>query len=105
MPPQITPQEPLHLRKDLEHVLKVYYRYNLQAPFMELEWVWVRELFFDRFMAKKAEALRIKEESPLDYMPFIVGEFYGATRIRLHELQDFTGWIKRGSCYQGLLVH
>ena len=105
MPPQITPQEPLHLRKDLEHVLKVYYRYNLQAPFMELEWMWVRELFFDHFMAKKAKALRIKEESPLDYMPFIAGEFYGATGICLQELQDFTGWIKRGSYYHGLLVH
>ena len=38
----------------------------------------VRELFFDRFVAKKAEALRIKEESPLDYMPFIVGEYVPA---------------------------
>ena len=92
-------------RKDLEHVLKVYYRYNLQAPFDELEWVRVRELFFDRFVVKKAKALRIKEESPLDYMPFIVGEFYGATGIRLYELQDFTGWIKRGSYYHRLLVH
>ena len=50
-------------RKDLEHVLKVYYRYKLQAPFVELEWVRVRELFFDRFVAKKAKVLRIKEES------------------------------------------
>ena len=66
----------------------------------------VREHFFDRFVAKKAEALRIKEESPLDYMPFIVGEFYGLTDdIHLYELQDFTGWIKRGSYYHGLLVH
>ena len=65
----------------------------------------VRELFFDCFMAKKAEALRIKEESPLDYMPFIAGEFYGTTGIHLYELQDFTGWIKRGSYYHGLLVH
>ena len=77
-------------RKDLEHVLKVYYRYNLQAPFDELEWIRVRELFFDRFAAKKAKALRIKEESPLDYMPFIAGEFYAVTGICLHELQDFT---------------
>ena len=91
-------------RKDLEHVLKVYYRYNLQAPYDELEWIRVRELFFDRFVAKKAEALRIKEESPLDYMPFIAGEFHAATGIRLHELQDFTRWIKKGSYYHGLLV-
>ena len=60
-------------RKDLEHILKVYYRYNLRAPYDKLEWVSVRELFFDRFVVRKAEALRIKEESPLDYMPFIVG--------------------------------
>ena len=92
-------------RKDLEHVLKVYYRYNLQAPYDELEWIRVRELFFDCFVTKKAEALRIKEESPLDYMPFITGEFHVATGICLHKLQDFTRWIKRGSYYHGLLVY
>ena len=92
-------------QKDLEHVLKVYYHYNLQAPFNELKWIRVRELFFNRFAAKKAEALRIKEESPLDYMPFIAGEFYVATGICLHELQDFTRWIKKKSYYHGLLAH
>ena len=92
-------------QKDLEHMLKVYYCYNLQAPFDELEWIRVRELFFDRFVAKKAEALRIKEESPLDYMPFIAGEFYAVTGICLHELQDFTRWIKKNSYYHGLLAH
>ena len=65
----------------------------------------VRELFFDRFVAKKAEALKIKEESLLDYMPFIAGEFHAATGIHLHELQDFTHWIKKGSYYHRLLVH
>ena len=90
-------------RKDLEHVLKVYYRYNLQALFVELEWVRVRELFFDRSVAKKAEALRLKEESPLDYMPFIVEEFYRATGIHLQELPEFTGWIK--SYFHGMLVY
>ena len=84
---------------------KVYYHYNLQAPFNELEWIRVRELFFNRFAAKKAEALRIKEESLLDYMPFIAGEFYTVTSIRLHELHDFTRWIKKNSYYHGLLAH
>ena len=64
----------------------------------------VRELFFDCFVAKKAEALRLKEESPLDYMPFIAEEFYRATGIHLHELLEFTRWIKRGSYFHGLLV-
>ena len=65
----------------------------------------VRELFFDCFMAKKAKALRIKEKSPLDYMPFIAGEFHVVTGVCLHELQDFTRWIKKGSYYHGLLVY
>ena len=91
-------------RKDLEHVLKVYYKRSIQAPFREPEWVRVRELFFDRFVPKKDEALILKEESPLDYMPFIVEEFYRATGIRLHELLEFTLWIKRGSYFHGLLV-
>ena len=65
----------------------------------------VREFFFDRFVAKKAKALRIKEESPLDYMPFIMREFHVVTGMHLHELPDFTRWIKKGSYYHGLLVY
>ena len=91
-------------RKDLEHVLNIYYKHNLQAPFREAEWVLVRELFFDRFIPKKDEALAIKEESPLEYMPLIAEEFYRATGLRLHELPEFTLWIKRGSYFHGLLV-
>ena len=92
-------------RKTLSTCSRVYYHYNLQAPFDELEWIRVRELFFDRFAAKKAEALRIKEESLLDYMTFIAGEFYAVTSIHLHELQDFTRWIKKNSYYHRLLAH
>ena len=91
-------------RKDLEHVLKVYYKHNLQAPFREPQCVWVREFFFDRFIPKKAEALAVKEESPLEYMPLIAEEFYRATGLCLHELPEFTLWIKRGSYFHGLLV-
>ena len=91
-------------RKDLEHVLKVYYKHNLQGPFRNAEWVRVRELFFDSFVLKKDEALIVKEESPLEYMPLIADEFYRATGIHLHELPEFTLWIKRGSYFHGLLV-
>ena len=92
-------------RKDLEHMLKIYYHYHIQAPFDAYKWIRVRELFFDRFVSKKTEALKIKEESLLDYMPFIYREFYAAMGIRLHELQYFTRWIKKNSYYHGLLVH
>ena len=91
-------------RKDLEHVLKVYYKYNTQAPFRESEWVRVKELFFDRFLQQKDEALAIKEGAPLDYMPLITEEFWRATGLCLHGLPEFTLWIKRGSYYHGLLV-
>ena len=91
-------------KKDLEHVLKVYYKHTVQAPFRESEWAQVRELFFDRFVPKKAEALVIKEESPLEYMPFIAEEFHRTTGLCLHDLPEFTLWIKRGGYLHGLLV-
>ena len=91
-------------RRDLEHVLKVYYKHTVQTPFRESEWARVRELFFDRFIPKKAEALVIKKESPLEYMPFIAEEFNRATGLHLHDLPEFTLWIKGGSYFHGLLV-
>ena len=75
-----------------------------ETPFRESEWARVRELFFDCFIPKKAEALVIKEESPLEYMPFIAEEFHRATGLRLHDLPEFTLWIKRGSYFYWLLV-
>ena len=91
-------------RRDLEHVLKVYYKHTVQTPFKEAEWARVRELFFDCFTPKKAEALVIKEESPLEYMPFIAKEFHMATGLHLLDLPEFTLWIKRGSYFHRLLV-
>ena len=82
-------------RRDLEHV---------QTPFRESEWARVRERFFDHLTPKKAEAVIIKEESPLDYMPYITEEFHRATGLCLNDLPEFTLWIKRGSYINGLLV-
>ena len=91
-------------RRDLEHVLKVYYKHTVQTPFREAEWARVREQFFDRLTPKKAEVLAIKEESPLEYMPYIAEEFHRATGLHLNNLLEFTLWIKRGSYFHGLLV-
>ena len=38
-------------------------------------------------------------------MPFIAREFHAVTGMHLHELPDFTWWIKKGSYYHGLLVY
>ena len=91
-------------QRDLEHVLKVYYKHTIQTPFREGEWARVREYFFDHLTPRKAEAVAIKEESPLDYMPYIAEEFHKATGLHLNDLLEFTLWIKQGSYFHRLLV-
>ena len=91
-------------RRDLEHVLKVYYRHTIQIPYREAEWVRARECFFDHLTPRKAEAVAIKEENPLDYMAYMAKEFEKATGLCLNGLPEFTLWIKRGSYIHGLLV-
>ena len=81
-------------QRDLEHLLKVYYKHTVRTSFRESEWAPLRELFFDRLMPKKAEVLMIKEESPLDYMPYIAEEFHRATVLWLNGLLEFSLWIK-----------
>ena len=90
-------------KKDLEHVLKVYYRYNTTS-YKEAEWVRLRDKFFTYFLLHKEEALGIKERCPMDYMPYIEEQFWRSTGLCLNGLQDFTMWIKLGSYYHGLVA-
>ena len=77
-------------RRDLEHMLKVYYRHTIQTPYQEAEWARSRECFFDHLTPRKAEAVAINEEAPLDYMAYIAEEFEKATGLRLNSLPEFT---------------
>ena len=90
-------------RKDLEHVLKVYYKHN-SVSYKEVEWVKVKDKFFAHFLPHKEEALGIKERCPMNYMPYIEDQFWRATSLCLHGLQDFMAWIKQGSYYHELVV-
>ena len=90
-------------RKDLEHILKVYYKYNMDH-FTEADWSWVKERFFDLFLQHKKEAFEVKEARPLDFMAHIQDLFYQATGIHLDGLRSFTHWIKRGSYYHGIVA-
>ena len=90
-------------KKDLEYVLRVYYKYNT-ASFKEAEWVKLKEKFFTHFLPYKEEALGIKERCPMDYMACIEEHFWKATGLRLNSLRDFTAWIKQGSYYHGLVA-
>ena len=91
-------------RKDLEHILKVYYRYSVDY-FTEGDWSRVKERFFDLFLQHKKEALEVKEARPLDFMAYIQDLFYQATGLHLDGLGSFTQWIKRGSYYHGIVAH
>ena len=90
-------------KKDLEHVLRVYYKLNV-ASFNEVEWARLKEQFFEYFLPHKEEALGLKERCPMDFMAYIEDHFYKATGLHLDGLGSFTGWIKQGSYYHELVA-
>ena len=90
-------------RKDLEHILQVYYKYSVDH-FTEFDWSRIKERFFDHFLHHKKEALDLKEARPLDFMAYIQDLFYQATGIHLDGFGSFTRWIKQGSYYHGIVA-
>ena len=90
-------------RKDLEHILRVYYRFSV-ASFRESEWSRVKERFFDHFLQHKVEALALKEAWSMDFMTYIQDLFYQVIGLHLDGLASFTGWIKKGSYYHGIIA-
>ena len=48
--------------------------------------------------------MTIKEDKPLQYMPYMESYFHTLTSIRLEGLSQFTGWIKPGSYYHGVVA-
>ena len=88
-------------KKDLEHVLQVYYKFNI-ASFKEAEWARLKDQFFEYFLQYKEEALGLKERCPMEFMACIEYHFYKAMGLHLESLSSFTGWIKQGSYYHGL---
>ena len=91
-------------RKNLEHILKVYYKFSVDY-FTEEDWSRVKERFFNLFLQHKKEALEVKEAHPVDFMAYIQDLFYQATGLHLDGLGSFTQWIKKGSYYHGVVAH
>ena len=90
-------------RKDLDLIFKVYYKYNFSS-FKEFEWCKLRDKVLDHLLPCQDEWRSIKENDPLQYMPYMEEQFYAATRIRLRGLAECTIWIKRGSYYHSLVA-
>ena len=90
-------------RKDLKHVFRAYYKYNF-ASFKEAEWNKLRDKVFEHLLRHQDEWRSIKENDPLQYMPYMERQFHATTGIQLKGLSDFMGWIKWGSYYHGVVA-
>ena len=90
-------------RKDLDHIFGSFYCYNYPSH-KEEEWKKLKTRFF-KYLGKCQEEWRtIKEDKPLQYMPYMESHFHTLTSIRLEGLSQFTGWIKPGSYYHGVVA-
>ena len=90
-------------RKDLERVFRAYYKYNF-ASFKEAEWNKLRGKVLEHLLRHQDEWRSIKENDPLQYMPYMERQFHAATGIQLKGLSDFMGWIKWGSYCHGVVA-
>ena len=86
-------------RKDLDLIFKAYYKYNFSS-FKESEWSKIRDKVLDHLLQRQEEWRSIKENDPLQYMPYIDEQFFAATGIWLKGLAECTIWIKWGSYYR-----
>ena len=90
-------------KKDLSHILRSFYWYNYPSH-KEEEWNRLKTKFFDYLGQHQEEWEKIKEEKPLQYMPYMKHQFQALTGVKLKGLSQFTGWIKLGSYYHGVVA-
>ena len=90
-------------KKDLSHVLKSIYQYNYPSH-TEEEWNRLKTKSFNYLGQCQEEWKTIKEEKPLQYMPYMERQFQALTSVKLKGLSQFTGWIKPGSYYHGVVA-
>ena len=84
-------------------VFRAYYKSNFTS-FKEAEWNKLRDKVLAHLLQHLNEWRSIKENDPLQYMPYMERQFHAATGIQLKGLGDFMGWIKWGSYYHGLVA-
>ena len=90
-------------RKDLAHILGSFYHYN-NPSHKEAEWNKWKTKFFKYLGQRQGKWRAIKEEKPLQYMPYMESCFQALISIRLKGLSQLTGWIKSGSYYHGVVA-
>ena len=71
---------------------------------MEEDWNKLKTKFLNYLGWHQEEWKTIKEEEPLQYMPYMEHQFLVLTGVKLEGLSQFTGWIKPGSYYHGVVA-
>ena len=69
-------------RKDLSHILGSFFKHNYPSC-MEGEWESLRNKFLNFLGQCQEQWKAIKEESPLEYMPYIERQFLALTGVQL----------------------
>ena len=90
-------------RKDLSQILGSFYKYYYPSH-KEVERNNLKAKFFNYLGQCQEEWKTLKEEKPLEYMPYMEHQFKALTGIRLKGLGQFMGWIKPGSYYHGVVA-
>ena len=90
-------------KKDLSHILRAFYMYNYPS-YTEVDWEKLRTKFLNHLGQHQDEWKTIKEETPLEYMPYMEHQFLALTGVRLKGLSQFTRWIKPWSYYHGVVA-
>ena len=86
-------------KKDLSHILRGFYPSKTEA-----DWEKLRVKFLNHLGQCQDKGRTIKEEVPLEHMPYMEHQLLSLTGIRLQGLSQFTGWIKPGSYYHGVVA-
>ena len=81
----------------------MYYRYNFSS-FKESEWSRIRDKVLDHLLPLQEEWRGIKENDPLQYMPYMEEQFFADTGIQLKGLAECTTRIKQGSYYHSVVA-
>ena len=90
-------------KKDLSHILRGFYMYNFPSS-TKADWEKLRIRFLNHLGQCQDKWKTIKEEVPLEYMPYMEHQFLSLISIRIQGLSHFTGWIKPGSYYHGVVA-
>ena len=80
-------------RKDLDHILGSFFCYNYPSH-KEEEWKKLKTKFFKYLGHHQEEWRAIKEDKPLQYMPYMESCFHTLTSIRLDGLSQFKGTLQ-----------